>query len=164
MADPVWLANARALLGTKETPGSGNTAAIMGWAKRLGGWIAGYFTGDAIPWCGLFVAHVMTLSGFRDIPKNPLGALQWSDFGSALRNGAPGAILTFRRPGGGHVGFYVGEDADCFHVLGGNQSDAVTVTRVEKSRLDAIRWPNGGGTPGARVMLTRTGAPSRNEA
>ena len=34
-----------------------------------------------------------------------------------------GDILTFKRNGGGHVGLYVGEDKDCYHVLGGNQGN-----------------------------------------
>ena len=35
----------------------------------------------------------------------------------------------------------VGKDDTHFFVLGGNQSDAVTVARVAKSRLFGARWP-----------------------
>ena len=42
---------------------------------------------------------------------------------------------------GGHVGFAIGQDVAHFFVLGGNQSDAVTITRVTKSRLLGARWP-----------------------
>ncbi len=41
----------------------------------------------------------------------------------------------------GHVGFYWAEDETCYHVLGGNQSDRVSITRIRKSRLLAARWP-----------------------
>lgn len=43
----------------------------------------------------------------------------------------------------GHVGFYVGEDAKGYYVLGGNQGDKVSVVRIAKDRLlpNGIRWP-----------------------
>lgn len=53
----------------------------------------------------------------------------------------PGAVLVFERGSGGHVGFAIGQDDTHFHVLGGNQSDAVTVARIAKSRLLGARWP-----------------------
>jgi len=44
----------------------------------------------------------------------------------------------------GHVGFYAGEDATHYHVLGGNQSDSISITRIRKTRLrdGGIRWPS----------------------
>jgi len=39
------------------------------------------------------------------------------------------------------VGFYAGEDASAFHVLGGNQSDSVSIARVARTRLLGARWP-----------------------
>ena len=50
-------------------------------------------------------------------------------------------MLVFERGSGGHVGFAVGQDDTHFFVLGGNQSDAVTIARVAKSRLLGARWP-----------------------
>jgi hypothetical protein len=44
-------------------------------------------------------------------------------------------VLIFERGSGGHVGFAVGQDEKHFYVLGGNQSDAVTIARIAKSRL-----------------------------
>ena len=52
-----------------------------------------------------------------------------------------GAVLIFERGSGGHVGFAGGQDDTHFFVLGGNQSDAVTVARIAKSRLLGARWP-----------------------
>jgi hypothetical protein len=56
-----------------------------------------------------------------------------------------GAVLVFKRAGGGHVGFYMGEDPDgqALQVLGGNQADQVSVTRIMRNRLFAARWPDG---------------------
>ena len=51
------------------------------------------------------------------------------------------AVLVFERGSGGHVGFAIGQDDTHFFVLGGNQSDAVTIARIAKSRLLGARWP-----------------------
>ena len=53
-----------------------------------------------------------------------------------------GDVLVFARGNGGHVGIYVGEDFEAFHVLGGNQSDRVSIARKPKARaLGARRCP-----------------------
>jgi len=46
-----------------------------------------------------------------------------------------------RASGLGHVGFYAGEDASAYRILGGNQSDSVSVAWVTKDRLVSARWP-----------------------
>lgn len=98
------------------------------------------------------------------LPTNPLSALAWADFGIDAAP-APGAVLVFRRPGGGHVGLYAGENADSYVVLGGNQGNRVKLSNVEKSRCVAIRWPRtGGAETGGRVNATAAGGVSRNEA
>jgi len=165
-AEPVWMREARRLMGVREVVGKGSNPVIMSWAKRLGGWIAGYYTDDDIAWCGLFMAHVIGLTLPREpLPANPLGALNYNKFGRQLKEPALGAIMTFTRPGGGHVAEYVGEDATHFHVLGGNQSNSVGITRIEKGRLSDIRWPKTGEKENlGRVHLTAAGLPvSTNE-
>jgi len=139
---PVWYAEAQRLKGVRETAGKASNPVITGWAKSLGGWVGRFYKGDDIPWCGLFVAHCLGATLPEEpLPGNPLSALAWGSFGVPLTSGHVGAVAVFKRPGGGHVGFYVGEDATAIHVLGGNQSDAVTVARVAKSRLVGLRWP-----------------------
>ena len=75
-------------------------------------------------------------------------------------------MLVFERDGGGHVGFYVGEDGTHYHVLGGNQDDAVSIAKIAKSRLVASRWPKGVPVIGGPVRLSeRADIPvSRNKA
>jgi hypothetical protein len=46
-----------------------------------------------------------------------------------------------RESGLGHVGFYVGEDAGAYRILGGNQSDSVSLAWIRKDRLVDARWP-----------------------
>jgi uncharacterized protein (TIGR02594 family) len=143
--DPAWLTAARAKLGTREAAGAANSATILGWAKRLGTRVLGMvYNADSVPWCGVFVAVCLAEDGIAAAPL-AVRATSWAAWGQALRPErlAPGAIMVFARPGGGHVGFYVGEDAVAYHVLGGNQGDAVTITRIAKSRCIARRWPPG---------------------
>lgn len=142
-AAPAWYQAAEALQGIMELAGPQSNPTILGWARRLGGWIADWYRDDDTPWCGLFVAHcVSSTLPSEPLPSNPLAAREWLKFGVLLDAPSLGAILVFSRSGGGHVGFYVGEDSEALHVLGGNQSNAVNVTRISKNRLLGIRWPS----------------------
>lgn len=165
-AEPSWMREARRLMGTREIPGPQSNAIILSWAKALGGWVASFYKNDDTAWCGLFMAHCFGLAlPDEPLPSNPLSALAWSTFGSGMPAPALGALLVFRREGGGHVGLYVGEDETHYHVLGGNQSNSVSITRVEKSRCVGIRWSRTGERPvGGRVRLQPNGEVSRNEA
>jgi uncharacterized protein (TIGR02594 family) len=153
------------LYGTLETPGSANNPTIIAWAKEVGGEVADAYKADSIPWCGLFMAVVAKRAG-KEIPKHPLWALSWSAFGAKVPDAALGDVLVFVRNGGGHVGLYVGEDASAFHVLGGNQSDRVCITRVSRGRLYAARRPLYRVQPAnvRPIHLEATGALSLNEA
>lgn len=131
-------------------------------AKRLG--IT--YSADSVAWCGLFVGWAMLQAGIEP-PAICVRAKAWADWHANLRPEflCPGAVLVFDRAGGGHVAFYVGEDATHYHVLGGNQSDSVNVMRVAKDRCIARRWPHGVAVTGRPVWLDANGAPvSTNEA
>ena len=71
---------------------------------------------------------------------NPYWARNWLLFGQAVQP-ITGAVLIFEGGSGGHVGFAVGQEDTHFFVLVGNQSDAVTIARIAKSRLLGARWP-----------------------
>lgn len=159
-AEPVWLREARRFMGLTEVPGGTSNPVIIGWAKALGGWVANYFTDDDIPWCGLFMAHVMGATLPRELlPSNPLSALAWGSFGRRLELPALGAVLSFSRSGGGHVGLYIGETDHEYRVLGGNQRNSVSLTWIDKGRLAAARWPSTVALPiGGRIQLKPDGA------
>lgn len=138
---PTLIREALALHGTREGPGSVNNGTILAWAREIGKDVAAVYGADSIPWCGLLVAVCVHRTG-RPVISGPLWARNWMKFGQPAGRPSLGDILVFRRPGGGgHVGFYIAEDASAFHVLGGNQSDAVTIARLAKSRLLAARRP-----------------------
>jgi uncharacterized protein (TIGR02594 family) len=158
-ARPRWLNIAYKYDGLREIPGPRHNATIVGWLTKLRAW----WRDDETPWCGVFTAHCMQEAGLP-YPKLYMRAKAWSDYGALLRPDrlAPGAILVFDRAGGGHVGFYVGEDAGHYYVLGGNQSNAVNVMKLGKSRLVASRWPRGEPVIGKPVHMTG-GMVSTNE-
>ena len=159
-----WLRTAYSHVGTKEVPGAKSNPKIIQWAKRMGGWIASFYKNDDTPWCGLFVAECFNVHGYQ-VSQQSLSALAWADWGQKSPI-APGAVLVFKRQGGGHVGFYVGEDSTAFHVLGGNQRDSVSVTRIAKDRLVAVRWPKESRPPANEQRVTKSASSSlsRNEA
>ena len=160
-----WLLEAQRCLGITETRGAANNPLIIGWGRRL----RISYTDDEIPWCGLFVAHCTgSQLPAEPLPVNPLGARNWARFGIACAIPQPGAIMVFWRKslasGLGHVAFYIGEDAASFHVLGGNQGDTVSVTRLPRARFVTARWPATAPPPtGSPRQLTPQGALSTNE-
>lgn len=161
---PKVVAEAFKEYGTFEVSGTGNSPKIMGWAKEVG--LQNVYTADAIPWCGLFMAVIAQRAG-KAVPKNPLWALNWQNFGTPGGQPCLGDVLTFVRSGGGHVGIYIGEDKIAYHVLGGNQSDAVTVTRIDKKRLYRVRRPEvtmAHSEVAKPYILKGAGALSANEA
>ncbi|MDZ7824493.1 MAG: TIGR02594 family protein [Ahrensia sp.] len=178
------------LFGTREIVGRGSNRTIMEWRDELNAAagvnplakkIVGYGDDD-IAWCGLFAAIVAFRAG-KEVVENPLWARNWANFGQMIaynvgttaipklqfeagKVASLGDCLVFVRNGGGHVGWYIGEDGTAYHVLGGNQSNAVTITRVEKARCIAIRRPEYNSAPASvkAYKLAARGGLSRNEA
>lgn len=138
--DPPWITIARKLIGTTEIPGPRHNSWIAtGW-KRLG---AAWFNDDETPWCGLFVAHCIDAAGLSYPKAGGLfaRALTWASWGKPCPH-ILGAVAVFKRDGGGHVGFLVGESSTHVYILGGNQKNAVNIMPIAKDRLHALRWPN----------------------
>lgn len=156
-----WYREGELILGLHE---STHHSRLKAWFDKSVAWI----NPKEIAWCGAFVATCLRKwNPAAELPGNPLGARQWGGFGEACTP-QRGAVLTFWRGSKsgwqGHVGFYAGEDATAFHVLGGNQSNAVTITRIARDRLLQSRWPKGVTQPRHIRRLTATGQFSTNEA
>lgn len=134
-----WMTEAKSALGRHEAR---DRSWLMDWLKR-----DGRSLGDPSknPWCGDFVETCIRIA-LPDEPllgalgTNPYWARHWLLFGREVQP-ITGAVLVFSRGSGGHVGFAIGQDDTNFYVLGGNQSDAVTIARIAKSRLLGARWP-----------------------
>jgi uncharacterized protein (TIGR02594 family) len=158
-----WLATMRALTGTREAPGSKDNPLIVEMAHeivrrypKLKGSVA-WYNHDSIPWCGLGVGYSYAVNGIEPV-EGMLSALAWAKFGVSLKVPTPGALMVYSRTGGGHVTFYESEDSNYYYCRGGNQSDAVNVTKIAKSRpIKAIRWPAGVPLPTAGRKFGVTG-------
>lgn len=171
---PRTIQEALKLHGIQEVVGKGSNKTIMAWRDEINAAagidpnaqkVSGY-ADDDIPWCGLFVGYVVFKAG-KPMVENPLWARNWAKFGTSVLEAGLGDVLVFQRPGGGgHVGFYVGEDSKAYHVLGGNQSNRTSITRIEKSRCIAKRRPPYRNMPITvrPCWLTLGGALSTNEA
>lgn len=163
MTKAPWIVEAEAVMGLHEI---NDKTKLSAWLKSDGKTL-----GDPskLPWCGDFVDTAI----HRALPKEPrpgkLGenlywALNWEHFGVPVEPSLY-AIAYFVRPGGGHVGFLVGEDDKNYRVLGGNQGNTVSVVSIEKSRLKGTRWPSTYTTkPSKLPRMTLKGLVSKNEA
>jgi len=149
--------------GTKETVGTGDNPVILDWAKELG---LKAYTHDSIAWCGLEQAIIASRAG-KPVPKDPLWAANWLHFGEPANVAKLGYTLVFKRPGGNHVGIYLAEDNQCYHVGGGNQSDMVRISRIDKIRCIGIRKPmyhTAEPSNVRQIFVDATGEVSTNEA
>lgn len=162
------------LLGTREIPGAKHSPEILSWLRELG--LGEVVTDDETAWCGTAVA-IMAKRAQKDISPvgNVLGSRNWLKFGVAVDKPGLGDVMVFWRgnPKGwqGHVGLYIGEDKNYWHILGGNQSNAVSIMRLAKVQDGAVRllgarrpvYINQPGTVKA-YLVEPTGSISRNEA
>ncbi|RQO78108.1 TIGR02594 family protein [Pedobacter sp. KBW01] len=161
---PKMLVEALKHYGELEHPGKGSNPNILAWANEVG--VSGWYTDDDIPWCGLFVGVVAKRCGYAFSAAKLLAAREWINWGVKAETPMLWDVLVFVRPGGGHVGFYVGENEKAYLIFGGNQSNAVGFTWIEKSRLLAARRPkfNIGQPKNIRkIKLSETGILSINE-
>jgi uncharacterized protein (TIGR02594 family) len=136
-------------LGLKEKSGDVHERHIQAWHADAG-------LGDQpdeTPWCGAFVRHVCWLLSLF-VPEKPARARSWLGVGRPVSLGeaccgwdlvilsrgsyAPGPDVL---DAPGHVGFFILAEGsgDGIYVLGGNQSDAVTVQRYPAARVLGVR-------------------------
>lgn len=162
---PRMLGQMLALFGTHEYAGAANNPVIVAWAEECG--IHGY-TADAVAWCGLTMAIAAKRAGWDYNPgHNALWARNWASWGTDAPHAALGDVLVFPRGDGGHVSMYVGEDDTHYHILGGNQSDSVSITRKAKTPILGIRrapWRISQPANVRAVKLAATGSVSTKES
>jgi len=137
-----WMREITSVFGMHEVR---DNVALSRWLRS-----DGRFLGDPaqLPWCGDAIDTAFRLTLTKEVlpPKleeNPYWARHWSEFGQACPP-VFGAVVTFSRGSGGHVGFLIGvsRDGKLLRVRGGNQSDMVTDSWIGAHRLLASRWPS----------------------
>jgi uncharacterized protein (TIGR02594 family) len=148
MDQPAWLAAAWAEFGVREAPGSANTPAVLNYFREAG---HGEISGDDVAWCAAFAGAMLKRGGFE--PTGSLLARSYLSWGEPLDVPRPGAVTVLSRgedPGAGHVGFLIGDADGKVYVLGGNQSNAVTVEAFAAARVLGYRWPPAAKESGAQ--------------
>lgn len=138
MQNPSWLNIALNELGVAELRNGENPRIIEYHRTTLLG-----AKNDETPWCSSFVNWVLMKAGLNRTKS--AAARSWLNYGYLLQNPIPGAIVVLSRggnPEAGHVGFYYSDkDSLNFNLLGGNQSDKVSIQPFPKNRILAVRWP-----------------------
>ena len=134
--------------GIQELPHGKDHPLIQWWLSLCG---FGMDSADETPWCSAFVNGI---AWELRLPRSKSAAARsWLNIGSSIsleeaqagfdvviiqrgEGPQPGPEIT-RAPG--HVGFFAGRQGDFISILGGNQGNAVTIARFNKSRLLGIR-------------------------
>ncbi len=140
MNQPAWLTEAWAEFGQAERAGSAHNPRIVKLYADAG---HPSVRNDEVAWCAAFLGACLERSGIR--ATRSLMARSYAAWGNPADAPEYGAIAVLTRtadPTLGHVGFVVGATTDTLFLLGGNQSDAVTVAAFPMSRLVAVRWPS----------------------
>ena len=137
---------------------------LMSWLRSDGSTL-----GDPskLPWCGDLVQTALALTLPEEVlPSNPYLARNWSRFGKEVPLQL-GAVLVFWRGArsgfSGHVGFAAGQNGKRVYVLGGNQSNRISITPLDTERLLAVRWPLTYVERNIALPLRTGGATSTNE-
>ena len=166
---PRLLKEMRAIYGTIEGSGNSNNPLILQWAKAIG--LGSVYKADSIAWCGLAMAYAAAQAGWDHAPRgNALYARNWLYWGNGVAKGQEmlGDVLIFSRgPTLGHVGIYVAEDDSAFHVMAGNQGDAVSIKRIPKTRLLGARrcpWRVNQPENVRKIIMASDGTISNNES
>lgn len=131
---------ARSYLGTKELKGSADNPKIMEMYRTVGhDWVEH----DEIAWCAAFVGNCLEKAGIPSTRKlNARSYLTWGERVASLDKAEEGDVVVFTRgtkSSEGHVAFFLKATGTQVEVLGGNQSDGVTVARYPKARVIGVR-------------------------
>lgn len=133
---------AKSYLGTKGFEGPADNPKIMEMYNSVGhDWVEH----DEVAWCAAFVGHCLEKSGLRSSRKlNARSYLTWGEKVTGIEQAREGDIIVFTRGSSswqGHVAFFLKAAGNLVEVLGGNQSNAVTVARYSKTKILGIRRP-----------------------
>lgn len=140
---PRWmrLAEAFRICNVRELPGAAAhplvTYALENFTQLHGSQAA---TSDETPWCAAFACCVLELCGYAS-PHHAL-ARSFDNYGEKLDGYRYGSIVTLRDDN--HVGFAANFDKqnDIVYLLGGNQSNSISVKPYDAARVVQWRWPH----------------------
>jgi uncharacterized protein (TIGR02594 family) len=129
---PRHLDKALCELGQQEIDGSEANPRISEYLETVG-----QGSSDEIPWCAAFVNWCVPQG------TNLASAKSFLNWGYRIDKPRLGCIVILNRgtqPWMGHIGFYMDEVGDYIYLLGGNQSNKVSIRGYNKNRLRGYRW------------------------
>ena len=131
MTQPRWLALAWGDLGVAETPGADHTQRVVRYYADVG---HAQIANDETAWCAAFLGSCLERAGAPSTRSLMARSyLSWGDSLAEFRLGAVAVLSRTADPALGHAGFLIGETEGSVILLGGNQSDAVTVEDLGSS-------------------------------
>lgn len=140
MIEPDWLDWAWREFGVREVSGKGDNPRIVEMFKAVGHTA---IKDDEVAWCAAFVGACLERSKRASMRSlRARSYLEWGHPAGRARHGAIAVLSRGSNPALGHVGFVLGETETQVFLLGGNQSNAVTVAAFAKSRVLDYRWPD----------------------
>jgi uncharacterized protein (TIGR02594 family) len=123
----------------KEVPGNTHSERILEYHTHT----TLKSTTDEIPWCSAAMCCCFDEIGLGS-PRSA-AARSWIGFGQKLKEFRLGAIAVFERGDpnsiSGHVAIALNEDNGIVTVIGGNQSNSISITKFPKTKLIAYMWP-----------------------
>lgn len=142
MDKPKWLEIAEKEIGQHEIHGGENPRIIEYHASTTL-----KASEDEVPWCSSFVNWCIKQAGIEGT-RNAL-AKSWLRWGKEITTPEIGCVCVIKRKEdptrndkatgsatGYHVGFWLSEDDNLVHLLGGNQSDQVKMSRFLKKSYE----------------------------
>lgn len=144
MKELAWIEEARKHIGLQEIKGHGTNPKITAMLDKMGDFNnegRPWWRDDETPWCGLFVGYCLGMADRYVVPEW-YRAKSWNSPNmTSLTDPAYGCVVVFDRAGGGHVGFIVGADkSNNLMVLGGNQSNRVSIVPFSRNRNPVFLW------------------------
>jgi uncharacterized protein (TIGR02594 family) len=131
-----WLKIAFQEIGVKEYSGAADNPRVVAYlsSTSLG---KNDRSNDETYWCSAFVNWCVEQAGFEG--TDSAWAKSWLNWGKKLDKAKEGCIAILTRDKGGHVAFYLSEDAKNVTLLGGNQNDQVCIQKYPKSKVLGYR-------------------------
>lgn len=168
---PKMVAASLQYLGIKEYPGTNNNNPVIMNMARTIGLSSSIYPSDEVAWCAMYHTFILKITG-KPLPAGGgyyyLRAKTYETWGREVKEGEEmlGDTLVFSRSGGAHVGLYIAESANTFHVLGANQSNSVSIMEIAKDRLTSASNYYSIGAPASvkKYLIDSSGKLSINEA
>ncbi len=123
-------------MNVKEIPGKNHNPRILHYHK----YTSLKASTDEVPWCSSFVNYVVMRSGV--LGTNSAMARSFEKWGKEIDKPIPGCIVVFSRGSDqrfGHVAIFLYETKKNIYVIGGNQSDSVSIAYYPKSKFVCYR-------------------------